>query len=64
MNVLLIFLGCGAGGVARYGVSNLMYLLMGKQFPIGTLIVNITGSLLMGILFIFILERLSGNIQL
>ena len=57
---LRIFLGCGLGGLARFWVSNLMYAWMGKAFPIGTLVVNVTGSLLMGFLFIFVLERFEG----
>ena len=33
---------------------------MGRTFPYGTLIVNTTGSFLMGFLFIIILERFSN----
>ncbi len=51
MNALLIFLGSGLGGVSRYGVSNLMYWLLGRGFPYGTLMVNATGCLMMGFLF-------------
>ncbi len=53
----LIFIGCGFGGLARYWVSNLMYFVFGKEFPIGTLIVNITGSFIMGFLFIILLDK-------
>jgi CrcB protein len=54
---LLIFLGCGIGGLFRYWISNGIYLLWGQRFPYGTLVVNVTGSLLMGLLFIFISDR-------
>ncbi len=60
INVLLIFLGAGLGGVLRYWFSNGIYLLLGRQFPYGTLVVNATGCFLMGLLFVLILERFNG----
>jgi CrcB protein len=59
-NTVLIFFGAGLGGILRYWVSNGVYLLLGRQFPYGTLIVNISGCFLMGLLFILILERFNG----
>jgi fluoride exporter len=53
----LIFLGCGIGGLLRYAVSNSAHFFLGQNFPYGTLIVNVTGSFLMGLLLIIILER-------
>ncbi|MCL5260707.1 MAG: fluoride efflux transporter CrcB [Gammaproteobacteria bacterium] len=41
----------------RYWVSNSAYTFIGQNFPYGTLLVNVTGSFLMGLLFIIILER-------
>lgn len=57
INTLLIFLGAGFGGVARYWLSNGVYLLLGRQFPYGTLVVNASGSFLIGLLFILIMDR-------
>lgn len=57
INTLLIFFGAGLGGVFRFWISNGAYLLLGRQFPYGTLVVNVTGSFLMGFLYILILER-------
>lgn len=59
-NTLLIFLGAGLGGVIRYWVSNVIYLLVGKNFPYGTLAVNVSGCFVMGLLFIVLLERFNG----
>lgn len=59
--MLLVFLGCGIGGVLRYLVGSGSHLLFGQKFPYGTLIVNITGSLLVGILFTLINERFFHN---
>jgi len=59
-NTLLIFLGAGVGGVFRYWISNGVYWFLGRQFPYGTLVVNASGSFLMGLLFVLILERFDG----
>jgi CrcB protein len=56
-NSLLIFFGAGLGGVLRYWISNGIHLLLGRQFPYGTLIVNVSGCFLMGLLFVLTLER-------
>ena len=60
MNTLLIFIGAGSGGVFRYWISNGVYWFTGRQFPYGTLIVNVTGCFLMGFLFILILDRFNA----
>ena len=44
---LLVFLGGGLGSGLRYLISN---YLNNSTFPLGTLTVNVVGSLLMGIL--------------
>jgi len=48
--VLLIALGSALGGVARYWLSGLVATRVGEVFPWGTLVVNIVGSLLIGLL--------------
>lgn len=60
MDNLLIFLGAGLGGVLRYWISRATYMLLGHAFPYGTLIVNVSGCFLMGLLFVLILERFNG----
>ena len=57
MNTWLIFLGAGLGGVFRYWVANATYFFSGRQFPYGTLVVNVTGCFLMGLLFTIISDR-------
>ena len=59
-NTLLIFFGAGIGGVFRYWISNGVYWFLGRSFPFGTLVVNVSGSFLMGLLFILILDRFEG----
>jgi len=57
------YLGVAAGGIvgccARYGVTQLVQLVYGKNFPVATLIINILGCFLMGFLFFETLDRLS-----
>jgi CrcB protein len=50
MLYLIVFLGAGIGGALRHGVNVGGARLMGYGFPYGTLIVNIAGSFLMGLL--------------
>lgn len=57
INLVLIFLGSGLGAISRYGISNLIHSLVGRAFPYGTLVVNASGSFIMGLLFMIILER-------
>ena len=59
-NSVLIFIGAGFGGVCRYWVSNLTYLFLGKQFPYGTFVVNVSGCFLMGLLYVLTVERFDG----
>ena len=55
--LMLIAMGGAIGAVLRYGASLSVYSLMGRGFPYGTLFVNVTGSLLMGLLSVMMLER-------
>jgi CrcB protein len=48
--VLLIFVGAGAGGVMRYGLSGWIQRLTQTTFPAGTLVVNVVGCLAIGFL--------------
>lgn len=47
---LLIAAGAALGGVARFAVAMGVAGLLGKGFPYGTLVVNVTGALAIGIL--------------
>lgn len=60
---LLIFFGAGLGGVCRYLVSYNIAVYMQRQFPYGTLVVNVTGCFLMGLLFTFLIDRFDSHTQ-
>jgi CrcB protein len=46
---VIVFLGGGIGAALRHGVNLLAVRTMGVTFPWGTLFVNVTGSLIMGL---------------
>src|SRR5688572_2832679 len=50
MTLLLIAFGGAVGSVSRYGVGALVQKTAHLAFPVGTLTVNVLGSLLVGIL--------------
>ena len=50
IQALLVFLGGGIGAALRHGVNIGVARVFGLSFPWGTLIVNVVGSLLMGLL--------------
>jgi len=55
---LLAIAGGGAlGAVMRFLVSSGVYRVLGKEFPYGTLTVNLLGSFFMGLCFILMVER-------
>lgn len=56
----LAIAGGGAlGALMRYWMSAAVYAWLGRGFPWGTLAVNVLGSLLMGLLYILMIERLA-----
>ena len=57
MQWLAVAVGGALGAVARFGVNGWLYPLYGNKFPLGTLVVNVLGSLLMGIAYVIILEK-------
>lgn len=44
-----VAIGAAVGGVARYGLSGLIARSFGETFPWGTLVVNVAGSFLIGL---------------
>lgn len=65
MNQLLAIAAGGAvGAIFRYGVSNGIYQWLGRDFPWGTLVVNMLGSLLMGGLYVLLVERLASSAEI
>lgn len=62
INMILVFLGCGTGGVFRYWMTTLVYYLFGHGLPHGTMFVNVSGSFIMGLLTV-VLEARVGTLE-
>jgi len=59
--VLAIAAGGAIGALLRYWTSTAVHNRLGTAFPYGTLAVNILGSLLMGFLYIWLIDRMSAG---
>ena len=59
MNWLAVAIGGALGSVARYALSSWIFDITSHKFPYATLIVNVAGSFVMGILFVVICERVA-----
>ena len=57
MQLLLVGLGGFAGAVLRWLVDGWVSERNPTAFPFGTLVVNLTGSFLLGVLFAWVIER-------
>ena len=55
--LMFIAVGGAFGAMLRFLSQATVYELYGKTFPLGTLFVNVTGSFLMGLLSIFLVEK-------
>lgn len=53
MSYLWIFIGGGLGSIARFGLSGILARHIGETFPWGTMLVNITGSFVIGFVDVF-----------
>jgi CrcB protein len=60
MHLGWVFLGGGIGSALRYGVGRAALVMAGPNFPLGTLIVNLLGCTLMGILVEWLAWRDTG----
>ena len=57
MPLVLIAVGGAAGAVSRYLVDGFISERLGGELPWGTLVINATGSFLVGLLFALAIER-------
>jgi CrcB protein len=58
LKIFLIALFGAIGTLARYGLQGVVQLRMGGAFPYGTLLVNLTGCFLLGLIGQLMLNRM------
>lgn len=59
MEALAIAAGGAAGALSRWLLANGVHRWLGREFPWGTLAVNVIGSFAMGLLALLLVERLA-----
>jgi len=63
LQLIAIAVGGAVGSLLRFAMANGVYKMFGRDFPYGTLAVNILGSLLIGVLFILLIEKLAVSAE-
>jgi CrcB protein len=63
MNVLFIGIGGALGAVSRYALALWIGQRWGRSFPLGTFVINVSGSFLIGLLMTLLSERFTENPQ-
>lgn len=61
LSFLFVGIGGAFGAMARHGVGLFAMRNLGVGFPYGTIIVNIAGSFLMGLLIAWLSRRIGGS---
>ena len=62
--LLFVAIGGALGAVLRYSISSGIYHWFGRGFPYGTLVVNVIGSLAIGVLSILLVEKFNVSQEL
>jgi CrcB protein len=57
MQWLMIAIGGALGSIVRYAAVGYLTPMLGYRFPFGTFIVNISGSFLIGVAYVVIVEK-------
>ena len=63
MNYLVIGVGGFVGAIARYALALWIGQRWGRSFPLGTFVINISGSFLIGLLMTLMAVRFTENPQ-
>ena len=58
---LVVLAGAGLGGLARYVAGTWIMAKYGGRFPLGTFVINVSGSFLIGVLMTLLTERLQPH---
>jgi CrcB protein len=63
INYLAVFLGGGIGSIVRFVLATWIGQKWGRSFPLGTFVINISGSFLIGFLMTLMTELFIENPQ-
>ncbi|MDA8340456.1 MAG: fluoride efflux transporter CrcB [Nitrospiraceae bacterium] len=63
INYLIIGIGGFLGAIARYAIGVWIGQKWGRSFPLGTFVINVSGSFFIGLLMSLFTERLMVNPQ-
>lgn len=63
MNYLIIGAGGFVGAITRYVLAVWIGQRWGRSFPLGTFVINVTGSFLIGLFMTLMVERFTENPQ-
>ncbi len=61
VRLLLVATGGGIGSLVRYLVGTAITERYGGRFPLGTFVINVTGSFLIGLIMTLLSERLAPS---
>lgn len=64
IQIAYIATGGAIGALLRFWMSQGVYTVLGRGFPYGTLSVNVIGSLIMGVLYVFLYERMDISAEI
>jgi len=57
----MVLVGGGVGALTRYVLASAIMQRFGGKFPLGTFVINVTGSFLIGLLMTLLTERLTPH---
>lgn len=60
---MMVLVGGGAGALMRYIVGSAVMTRYAGRFPLGTFIINVSGSFLIGLLMTLFAERLNVSVN-
>jgi CrcB protein len=61
---LAIAIGGAIGSLLRFYLSKFLQKKLGVEFPVGTLMVNLTGAFFIGFFFSYLVEKLDVSVEL
>ena len=61
INYIIVFAGGGTGAAVRFALGTLIGQRWGRSFPLGTFVINVSGSFLIGLLMTLMADRFTEN---